>query len=411
MGLANKDLSFFTVESPDLELGEYLGGDVVSLEVVEEMDKLDSGSLQLIDPNNVYSRLLRVGAKLSITWGYIKGDLSPQSALGREFNVDEMTGSLERRGLLAFVTSPAGGGDQKGVMTYKCNFTALTQRGEEKRKVYRGGTKGGVIGEVMDELGIVQRDVRFSAASDPLSGGKELPRWESAFKFLSRLGRELRVSFKVGYTPDGSLAAMFVDPGLVVSSPFNGWVTGGSGTGNFFDYKGTVSNVISYDWVNHNGESGLGDNVQARFVDGQVQFFRYVAEDDRVVGWRLVPERLKVELERRGLEGGFEGKVAFVREYLGVESFEKVKRFFEPIESSTAPQGLGYTVNLRALGSPLHAVSNEASFGAGFPDQIGNANTKFYIRRVSHKIGIEGYFGGVQVVDAFRITPTGEGIL
>jgi len=411
MGLANKDSSFFTVESPDLGLGESLSADVMSLEVVEELDKLDSGSLMLRDPNNVHSRLLRVGARLSITWGYAKGDLSLESALGREFNVDEMTGALERRGLLVFVTSPAGGGDQKGVTTYKCSFTALDQRGEEKRKVYRGGSKGGVIREVMDELGIVKRDVRFSAAGDPLSGGRELPRWESAFKFLARLGRELRVSFKIGYMPDGSLAAMFVDPGLVVSSPFNRWVTGGSGTGNFFDYGGTVSNVISYDWVNHNGESGLGDNVQVTFVDGQPRFIRYVVEDDRVVGWRLVPERISAELERRGQEGGIEEKIQFVREYLAVESFEKVKRFFEPIESSTAPQGLGYTVNLRVLGSPLHAISNEATFGNGFPDQIGNANTKFYMRRVSHKIGPEGYTGGIQVVDAFKLTPTGEGLL
>jgi hypothetical protein len=413
LGLFNKDRAFFTVESSDVDLGAVLSQDVLSLEVKEETDKIDGGTLQLYDPHQVYSRILRPGALLSLSWGYLKGDASPQAVLAREFDSDELSGSLERRALRVFTMNPSGQGGQDGRSLFNCSFYALDQRGTAKQMRYRSGTKAAVVREVLSELGVSWLDVRFSRGSDSLGSGVEIGRHESGFRFLVRLARENRCVFKLGYSPTGQTLAMFLDPPLVPSSAFGRMVSGGTGRSNFFEWKEGACNVRSYSWQNHNGENGAGDHVQLSIVGGEVRITRYTVENDKVLAWRLKPEKIQAELQRRGASGGAEEKLRFYMEYIAVEDFERLKRegFFEPVEDSTAPQGYGYTASLECLGSPLHVVGTECQFGGGFPDLFRSTGTKFWLQAASHKIDRSGYLSHLEVVDSFSISPTGQVVI
>ena len=63
IGINNADSSFFRITGDDIALGSFLkkenkniNNDIISLEIVEECQKINSGSLTLYDPNLIYPR-------------------------------------------------------------------------------------------------------------------------------------------------------------------------------------------------------------------------------------------------------------------------------------------------------------------------------------------------------------------
>lgn len=411
-GLTNKDSSFFEIRSPDSSVDERLTtADFISLSVNEKMNQLTQGTLTLRDPNLVYARILRLGVRLRIVWGYRNRDESPRTELAPIQNDDEFTGSIERRGLEVMVEAPSGQGDGEGRRTYNCNFTALGLRGEDQVREFRSGTKASVVHEVLDELGVprANRDVRFARGSEPVTDAQPVRQTESNFAFLTRLAsREWRVMFAMNYDQKGAIHAIFVDPELLGKTSYAQEVLGARGRSNLLDYMGVVSNVINYSWKNNAGRSGTGDSVQIQIVDGQPTFQRYNVETQQVVTWRLQPELIDAELDRKRDEAGIAGVAGLTADILGAQSFEEVKRFFVPVEQSTAPQGYGYEVKARMFGNPMTMAGNLIEFGAGFPDVLGNDQTGWYAVGVGHRIDGTGYFMDVDVADAFTFSPTGR---
>ncbi len=411
VNINNKDTSFFTIASPDIvETEKDLTSKIISLTINEEMGRLPYGTLTLYDPTLIYARILRNGLKLDITWGYKVFDDSERSLVLVDLNSDEMSGRRERRGFNARISSPSGIGTQGGQLIYNCNFASLGFRGDEYSRFHENMFKKDLVALIFDELGVssVFRDIRFQGGDQKLAGGTTERQDETNFQFLVRKSYEWRALFRLGHTPKGDIAGLFIDPLYLDKTLFNTWTTGGIGQSNYFDFKGPVSNVISYTWKNNEGENGVGDNIQMVLIDGVPTFLRFVQESERVQAYRLVPELVGAELEQRGLESGILGQARLYKDWQNVKDFDTIKRFFEPIESPTAPQGFGYEIKAKMIGNPLVSPPTIANFGAGFPERIGNIDTKWYVRKVDHTLDIKGYFMDVDIVDAFAISPTGE---
>ncbi len=115
ININNKDSSFFTIVSPDIvETEQDLTSKIISLTINEEMGRLPYGTLTLYDPTLIYSRILRNGLKLDVTWGYKRWDDSEKSVVLVSLNTDEISGRRERRGFNAIVSAPSGSGTQDG---------------------------------------------------------------------------------------------------------------------------------------------------------------------------------------------------------------------------------------------------------------------------------------------------------
>jgi hypothetical protein len=413
VGLTGKDFSFFQIESDDVKLDQRLFTiDCKGLTIDEELGKMDSGSLDFDDPNHYYSRVLRTGVMLKITWGYAK--LGADLSIPRQiYNSDVFSKQIERRGLKVFVTSPGGGGDSEGVGSYKCNFLALDMRGSDTVKRFRSGTKGDVVAAIFDKLGIppTAQEINFQRMTEKITPDTEVMQWESDFKTLVRLAFEWRALFRLGYTSSGSLIGIFVDPWAIAKSERNKNLTGIQ-TNVFYEYGGnygdpnhptTVANVISYDWQDQSGESGTGDNVQMRWVNGQPMFIHYVAETQTVQVWELDQAKMQAELDRRG---DLADQSQLVAEWLNAKTFDEIKRYFKPVTQETAPQGTGITTTIETLGNPLFTVGLQAEFGSGFPDRVRQKGVITYIRKLSHKL-FDNYLCSHELADAFVFSPTG----
>ncbi len=407
-GLTNKDTSFFQIESPDLEIDTLIHTrDLISLSIVEQLYQMTQGTIKLRDPNHIYSRILRIGARLKLGWGYREWDAHPRALGAQVQNLDEFTGQIERRGLEVRIDSPSGDADQQGRVSYNCNFTAIQWRGDTNVRTFASGNRADVVHTVLDELGVsrTRRDVRFQRDAETLTSETAVRQTESNFAFLTRLAsREWRTFFAMNYDQAGNLWAIFVDPDLIGVSAYQNAVMGTFGRSNLLDYQGNVSNVISYGWRNNAGRSGTGDSVQIAMVNGQPTFVRYNAETQQVVTWRLRSDLVEAELERAGT---LRNQAIITRDVLGARSFDEVKRFFEPIEHSTAPQGYGYEVDAKMLGNTMTMAGNLVEFGFGFPPVLGNPQTNWYARSVNHTITTEGYKMDVGVADAFSLSVTG----
>lgn len=428
IGLNNKDSSFFIIESPDIETKyQNISRQVISFSYIEEMQKLGMGSLVLYDPDLTLARMFRVGARLLISFGYKKSDTALQSQLGNMMNANEMIGQIERRGILAYVVNPSGSASPQGVITYNMNFGEFGFRGNKEEIIYNSGTKADIIAQVFDRMKIspALRDIRFDRGVAQVTNYNPIIQEETDFKFLSTKAYEWQAIFRIAYTQSGDIAGMFLSPRYLGTSPFQNQILEATGSSNYFDYRGKVANVISYSWENKEGENGTGDNTILSIVDGQIVARKYIAEQQKVVTYRLNTDKIQEHLASADAKNGVQGQMEFVSQYLGVNDFAVLVHdgFFTPIESCTAPQGYGYSINCHVLGNPLITPPNEALFGDNFPDQIGKVilpghaytgnitssqKNKWFIRKVTHSISMSGYFTDVEIVDAFSISPTGE---
>lgn len=411
IGLQNKDSSFFEITSPDVELNETdINKFLTSLTITERMGSMPQGSLKLRDPFHSFSRILRTGAELQISWGYknFGKTLDARSAL----SLDEISGDIVRRGLKGFVTSPSGGGNAGGLITYNCNFTAYGFRGEDKTKVYDSGKRKDVISQAFIDIGILPQNqiIDFNLGLESVTDRRSVRQDETTYLFLSRLSREWRALFTITYNNKGLPVGIFIDPEKLKSANIHFRVNGQTGSVHEIGYKGKINNVKSYTWTSNESENGVGENVKLEIVDGQPVFRRFVAEEEKVVSYRLNTDRIKDAIKDKETDGVV-AQTKLVKELLSTKEFSQIQHFFDPFESSTAPQGFGYKVNIDAIGNPLYSPPNQVSFVNGFPDRLGGEQATYYFNEVTHTIDSTGYNLKAQIVDAFVFSDIGQGLL
>ena len=413
IGIENKDSSFFTIESPDVNLTSVeFEKNLISLTIKEQMDNIPSGTLQFNDPNHIYSRILRTGANLVLSWGYKKSFASLGSILEKQINPAEISGDLVRRGLSGFVSSPSGGGSANGVITYNCNFTSYEFRGLDKSRYFTTGTKKDVISSIFNEFGIsaIKRVIDFKRGSEQVTTEMSVRQDETSFRFLSRLAREWKAMFQFAYASDGSMVGIFIDPDKLNKISMSALSIKTSGLSHVIGYKGDINNIKSYTWSSNESENGTGDNVQMVIVDGQPTFIHYVAKSETITSYRLRPDRIQQAIKDAGMDG-VESQSKFVKDLLSVNDFESIKYYFDPISSTTAPQGFGYRIKANMIGNPLFVPPNLISFNNGLPDRIGNKDTEFYLNSVTHTINRSGYNMSVEIVDVFSLSDIGQALL
>jgi phage protein D len=419
IGINNADSSFFNITSDDIDLFNSrrnkdveekiaINEDIISLTIVEECQKINSGTLQIYDPNLVYPRLLRMGMRLNISWGYEKPDDNIRTLLAFNKNPTETTGLFKRTGMSAYITSPSGSGNERGFSVYNCNFYGSEFSKNKERKVYKNGTKSSVVLEVLDRMGVDSAEILFTRGTEIIKPDTQIVQWQSDFKFLQKMAREWRAIFRIGHTPLGTLHAIFIDYDKFNIVQFQKIVTGAAfGNTIYLGWKWDINNVRSYTWQNHAGESGTGDHIRLVQIDGRQTFIKYVAEKETVKAYRFMPEKVTAEIKRKMNIGNISSVLEYVNWAMNVQDFEEIKDYFTPYEESTAPQGLGYTINLNMLGNPLITPPLGCSFGKGFPDIFSDAKlkqNKMFIRRVEHKIDRSGYTIQAEAVDTLTYT-------
>lgn len=397
LALYNHDGTWFKVTSKDVNLETVMTPDVMSLSITEEMAKMDSGTIQLLDRNNIYSRILRPGVKMYISWG---------TGLGQP-------NASQRNPIEVMINSPSGGGDGGGRITFNCSFMALQSRGSQLIKWYETGTKADVIAEVMDRIGILpsNREINFARGSEGITSGTKICQNESDFRFLVKYADEWRAAFRIGTDQKGNQIACFVDYAKLKTSDFVKKMTGSGSThfeyGN--GYQSILSNkanVLEYTWQDHSMDSANGQGVRIYEADGQIQMLTYNVEDETVTTWRLDPKKIEDELKLHDMAG----QTKLMASYLSAQTFEEVKRFFIEDTTTTAPQGSGITVDAKLMGDPTVTASMIATFGNGFPPRIGAKDRTWWIRKADHDITTAGYFTNVSIADAYAFSPTGQKI-
>lgn len=411
IGIVNKDSSFFQVSSPDIDLDETdMNKYIMSLSITERMGAMPQGTLRFRDPFHVFSRILRTGAELQIAWGYknFGKTLDDKSVL----SLDEITGDIERRGLRGFISSPKGGGSNMGLITYDCNFTSYGFRGEDKTKTYTSGKRKDVISQAFTELGIPLSNqiIDFTIGQESVDSRRSVRQDETTYLFLSRLSREWRALFTITYNGKGDPVGIFIDPEKLQTANIPFRVNGQKGSAHEFGYRGELNNVKSYTWSSNESENGIGQNVQLEIIDGQPVFRKFVAEEETIVSYRLNTDKIKAAIADKEVDG-IQAQTKFVKELLSVKDFSQVIHFFDAFESTTAPQGFGYRVNIETVGNPLYTPPNQARLINGFPDRLGSSQAVYYLNEVKHSITAKGYDVSASIVDVFAFSDIGQGIL
>jgi|LSPZ01.1.fsa_nt_gi hypothetical protein len=397
----NFDACFFEVHAPENPklTGAIVSKDVLSLSITEELGNLDSGTIALHDDHHIYSRFFRPGLLLEIAFGI--------KILGKE---------IKRTGMRFMVSSPSGGGGSNGDIFFNCSLTAAC-RGSVHKKSFTAGTKESVISEVMLNLGVSTQDLNFRGMKDTITANTEIVQNESDLRFLTRLADSWGCAFRIGCNQKGQLVGMFVDYDKTKEASLA--VTGrnllkleyGSG-GKIEDANiaypingGGGPNVLSYTWKDNAMNSATGDGVTlTEMPDGTVQVTRYSVPDEKVLTYRLVPERIERELAEAG---DITRSTAVLLEMLSKKDWEQIRFYFDEIAESTAPQGSGIEVEVKLIGDPLITTGMVCGFGAGFPDRIGAADRTWYVSKVTHSLSSGGFTTDISIRDAYSFNEEG----
>ncbi len=227
---------------------------------------------------------------------------------------------------------------------------------------------------------------------------------------MSRLAFAENVFFRITHDRTGKLIGIFITPDKLERISLPETILGVPGLFRSFEYRQSdQSNVISYTWKRHIGEGGSGSNTRILIINGQPVFQRFDAQTETIKSWRLKPDKIRTELAKKD---SLADKTTLMKQWIDVSDFEEIKHFFEAVDSSTAPEGFGYTINLETMGDPMLTVGLRIRFGGGFPDRlnqvkVGALGTTFYLRKVTHSIDRSGYKCAVEVADVFTITGGG----
>lgn len=388
--------------------------DVLGMTMTEEFHQQPTGTISLRDPDNVYSRILRNGAAVNISFGY----KSPSQRLDfRDPGYDVAQSGLQRRGIQAFITGPSGGGSEGGKISFNANFLSFGTRNPKQDVVYEKGTKQDCVQQVMDRIGIVAPEINFERGNDKIDTTCPERQYESDFRTLARWAGEWKAIFRVGFVPNGKLTAVFIDPYKLPFSPNIALMSQVNRNAIDLWYRaGKNPNVRSFSWQRQDGNSGQGDGQIIYIVNGQVRFQSYHLPDETVTAWRLNPARIEKKLQDAGDKGGPQAQSDFLNSITSAESFNnpKIKELFDPINAKTAPNGLGYTMTGNMIGTPFLTPGMTAIFNGAFPDcftKPDSGNSIFYyFQKVTHSFSLAGYFTDFEIVDTYSQTPIGANL-
>jgi len=308
--------------------------------------------------------------------------------------------------------SPSGNMNAGGNTTYTLTFYGDEFDALKSRRVFTKGTREDFVREVMSDLGADDVTVDFGTQNENLSQTRSIRQWETNFRLLLRKSEEWQTMFHIGYKPDGSRAGLFIDHNkydTIKTKDFIKSTTGVTGSRrSLFFNVGTKSNVISANWKQNVGDGGNGDGVSVSIINGKSVVVRKVIQDQKVVTWRLNEERIRKELAKKD---NVSDKIALTKELLSAKDFESVKKFFDPVVESTAPQGLGFELDIQMYGDPLLTIPCEIIFKDGFPPiltqtQNSSSLVRFFIMSSSHTLSKSGYKTAIKVGDTHAIGGT-----
>ena len=103
-----------------------------------------------------------------------------------------------------------------------------------------------------------------------------------------------------------------------------------------------------------------------------------------------------------------------MEQILSATDFQQVVKYFDPVNSTLAPQGMGFTVNVKAHGDPFFIPLTKIIFKGGFPPpltqsgltDLEGALVHFYIKKVVHSFTKTEYSSELEICD--RYGPNGS---
>ncbi len=417
---SQKDSSYFYVQTDVPAIGKGIRRqDVLGLSVVEEGEALTTGTIKLLDPLNIYDRILHRNVDLTIQWGYKRTGADP---LASAMDGQVMSAAVDRRGYHAVIQGVSGGADENGLQTFNANFICPDFIGLSQSRLFSKVTRQAVIQQVLLDCGILpaNQDVRFvgMTTSVPDDGERQD---ENGFRYLARKSSEWHAIFRIGYDAGGVACGIFLSPDFLSTSAVARRMTGGATLA--LRYKaGSSSNVLSYSWKQEEGENGAGANIRIVMLNGQATFQAMQVQDESVTVWEFDATKLR---EFFGPDKTMDQMMAEVKAIMASADFTSptIRKYWKPVLQSTAPNGLGYVINARVFGSPFSTPPMVASFEQGFPScltnraanaalraqdgEIGAAGAGpvrknlYYLRKVNHDLSDAGYYCDLEIVDSY----------
>jgi hypothetical protein len=419
IGFLNYDSSFIQIELEGIkstDLKEDISKHIISIEIVEEMNKIITGSIQLLDDDKLRFTNSLKGRKIGIKWGYSNIDWSGQQAFKKSNEPREMfSPMLVNRYVQGTIRNPSGSGDDKGTILYNCGFYGAEFDNSPPMKNkpnHNSGTKGSLVEKIFKDMGIDVHFVNFKRQNEVITRQTAIRQDGSNFRFLTKYANEWRTMFRIATNNKNKQVGLFCDyDNDDMVKAFLAETLGITGDTSTFEYKLTnLPNVRSYSWSYGQGGSGAGDNVRVAVVNGKTEFYYMKADTEQIVYYKLDTKKMERELAKRS---DIKEQTQWLQEMLGEadKGFDNLvdKKFFFPVNASTAPQGVGLTLTMETIGNPLHTCPARAKFGAGFPDmfQTTDPNGKkkpgliFYQTKVVHNISRDGYSNTITIADSF----------
>jgi hypothetical protein len=151
--------------------------------------------------------------------------------------------------------------------------------------------------------------------------------------------------------------------------------------------------------------SANGDGVSiSQMPDGTYEVTRINVPDEKVITYRLVPERIKAEYEAAGDSTLIN---AVLLEMLSKEDWKQIEHYFDVVPESTVPQGSGLELEAKLMGDPLVTAGMVCGFGFGFPDRFGAKDRTWFISKSTHSLSTGGYELDISIRDAYSFSPDG----
>lgn len=406
----NFDSSFFSVKvkgiTDNSAAEKYMTKKVISFEINEEIGKMMHGNLQM-EEDFFFKTSFAMPRfnEIELQWGYKNKDQIQKDSYVKSINPKEIftSGQLTRYAK-GRIQNPMWTCGSDGKMIYSCSFLCFDNMWlSTGNKIYNNTTKGAVVLQVLQEMQITSTFIKFRREKDIVNGDTSIRRDNcSLFRFLNRLALEWQCIFRVAYdNKTKKPVALFCnyDDDKTIEG-FVNTVDAATGSSILWEYKGGKRNVMSYSAQYNSSEGGTGDNVQIQIVNGQPTFFRTIASTQTVIYYKLNTSKMAAEMKG---QGDTLAQSQLLTKWLQAQKWEDIKKYFDPISSTTAPQGVGLTVNIEAIGDPLCTSPARAKFGQGFPDILSSKGIIFYQTSVSHKIDQSGYKMSVSIADSFTV--------
>jgi hypothetical protein len=408
----NNNNAFFNITCKDFtdktNVIKLLNENLISFNVVEELGKITTGTLTVLDKQNLYSKILRYGMEFSISWGYRKWNsnlITPTS---------QLNGSSFRQGLRGIIQNPSGGGNEGGEVTYSVNFYSSEILAQKKVKSFETGTKATVVRSLFLDLGISNALIKINTQDRnyKLSSENVVRQNESSFAFLKKLAVEWHCTLHIGYDRAGRKVGLFIDSKQGNTTTVKGFLALNgflNSQKTLYYNNGDLSNVRSYSWQNHIGDSGQGFLVKMDYVSGTYIFQRYVAKTQSLISYKLNQDRIAEYVKEHQTQSA-----ALISEIINAQSYDSrigektVQWFFDKVNETTAPDGLGYTVECSMIGDPFIMPTLEIVFGDNFTSELRVDKTRqfrvpiyFTVRKCTHRFSRAGYFTDLEVVDSY----------